>query len=83
MVFDPGEDGGLDEEALLSTHSGSSVLQPGSLLLSARYQIHDLVKLLPVNLDKHNTEHKPVKISGALLSVTSEEQLEASDSKGK
>lgn len=50
MVFDSGEDGGLNEEALVA-HSCSSTLQPGSLLLPTLYQIHNLVKLLSVNLE--------------------------------
>lgn len=49
MVFDLGEDGGLNEEALL-THCFSAILQLGSLLLPTLNQIHDLVELLSVNL---------------------------------
>lgn len=48
--MDPREDGGLNEEALVG-HGCSSTLQPGSLLLSSLYQIHDLVELLSVNLE--------------------------------
>lgn len=52
VILDPREDGGLNEEALVA-HRRAPILQPGSLLLAALYQIHNLVKLLLVNLKGH------------------------------
>ena len=49
VVLDPGEDGGLDEQAGV-VHGASSTLQQSPLLLTALDQLHDLVKLLSVNL---------------------------------
>ena len=49
VVLDTGEDGGLDEQARV-VHGLSSALQQGPLLPAALDQLHDLVKLLSVNL---------------------------------
>lgn len=50
VVLDPREDGGLNEEALVA-HSRAPILQPGPLLLAALDEVHDLVKLLLVDLE--------------------------------
>lgn len=49
LVFDSREDGGLDTEVLL-LHGRPPTLQCRPLLLPTLYQLHDLIKLLLINL---------------------------------
>lgn len=51
VIFDPRKDGGLNEEALVA-HRGPAILQPGSFSLPALNEVHNLVKLLLVNLEE-------------------------------
>ena len=52
VVGDVGEDGGLDEVALVALAT-AACLQLGTLLLALLYQTEDLVELLLVNLYTH------------------------------
>lgn len=62
VVLDPRKDGGVYEEALLA-HSWSTILQLGSLFLPTLYQIHNLVKLLLVNLKQTSRQGKETVLS--------------------
>lgn len=66
VILDPREDGGLNEEALVA-HRRAPILQPGPLLLAALYEIHNLVKLLLVNLEE--SQRVITEVSGIILSI--------------
>lgn len=66
VILDPREDGGLNEEALVA-HRPAPILQPGTLLLAALYEIHNLVKLLLVNLEE--SQRVETEVSGIILSI--------------
>lgn len=66
VILDPREDGGLNEEALVA-HRHAPILQPGSLLFAALYEIHNLVKLLLVNLEE--AQRVITEVSGIILSI--------------